>query len=241
MNLISEKLKIDTALTSQNLNGAGTSDYYALNKYGRGLFVVEIGAMAAAATSVLQVMQATDAAGGGPAKAVTNLVATMTANFDVAAATLTVAAVQVADVVTVNGVVFTGAAAADLPNNVFLADVGDDGATATSLAAAINHANGVPGVTATANAAVVTLVATEPGEADITIENASATITPATLRAVGYVEVDASMLDLANGFDHVAIQVTNSAAMLTGAVLLRGDARYTPTQYVAASKTDTSA
>jgi hypothetical protein len=236
--LLSEAVKVDIGLTSQSLNSAGTGPYYSMKNYGKALFVVELGAMAAGATSALQVMQARDAGGAG-AKAVTNNLATIDANIHVAAATLTVAAVQVGDKVTVNGLTFTGAAAADLPNRVFLANPADNAATATSLAAAINHAiAGVPGVTADANAAVVTLTATEPGEADITINAVDATITPATLRAIGFVECDASFLDNRNGFTHVALQVTNSAAIQTGAVLLRGQGRFNPFHHVAAAKVD---
>lgn len=54
----------------------------------------------------------------------------------------------------------------------------------------------------------------------------------------GYVECDASFLDLVNGFDHIVLRVTNSAAVQTGAVLLRGEARFNPVQKVAAAKTN---
>ena len=242
MNLLSEKLKIDTALTSANLNGAGTGEYFPLAKYGRALFMVEIGAMAAAATSGLQVMQATDAAAGGPAKVVTNNAATITANSHVAAALLTSGVIHVAgDTYVVNGLTFT-AAAADVPTTRTYAIGANATDSTANLAAKINHATlGVPGVLASANVGALTLTATEPGEVDITLSaGAGAVGVPSTLRAVGYVECDASFLDIANGFDHVAIRVTNSAAMLTGAVLVRGDARYSPVQYVAASKTDVS-
>lgn len=235
MKLMSESQKIDIGLTSSNLNGAGTGPYYPMGKYGKALFVVECGAMAAATTAIIQVMQAQDAAGAG-VKAITNNTATMTANTDVAAATLTVNAVQAGDVVTVNGLTFTAAAAADLAKRVFLA--GANGATADSLAAAINHpVAGVPGITAASNGvAVVTLTAAEPGENNITITGASGTITPATLRAVGYVECDAAFLDTVNGFSHVALRVTTNAATQTGAVLLRGQGRFSPIQTVAAAK-----
>jgi hypothetical protein len=233
MNRISDNLKIDHAITPQSLNGAGTSQYFPMDKYRRGLFTVNVGAMAAAATSAMQVMQATNDAAGG-AKVVTSLAATITANTKVAAATLTLATVLAADVVTINGLTFTAAAAADLPNRVF-AQAGDDTADAASLILAINHATaGVPGIKATSALGVVTLVASEPGEKAITIADASATITPATTKAVGFVEVEAGMLDSANGFSHLALRVTNSAAILTSASLLR-DCRDTPTQYVAAS------
>jgi hypothetical protein len=234
---LSEDVKIDIGLIPSNLNGAGTGPYYPIASHRKALFQVVIGAMVAAATSVIQIIQARDAAGTGAAPVVNNT-ATITANQRVARATLTLNNVQIADVVDVNGLRFTAAAVADLPNRVF-SQAGNDDADAVSLAAAINHATaGVPGVTAVANAAVVTLAATEPGENHVTIANAAATITPATLSAVAYVECDASFLNTANGFSHVAVQVTNSAAMQTGAVLVRGNSRYSPVQFVAAAKAD---
>lgn len=234
-NLLSEELKIDTAFVPTNaLNGANTGPYYPMDSWRKALFVVEIGAMAAAATCALQAMQATDAAGGGPAKAITGLTDTITANTDAEIVTLTLNAVQIADTVTINGIVFKAAAAADLPNRVF-SQAGDDTADAVSLAAAINHATaGVPGILATPNAAVVTLTAVPIGEETITAAASAATVTVATVRALGYLEVDASMLNNADGFDHVALRITNSAGMITSALLLRGNGRYSAVQHVAA-------
>jgi hypothetical protein len=228
---LAEELKIDTALTSQSLNGAGTGEYFPLAKYGKALFVAEIGAMATAATSALQVMQATDAAGTG-AKVIANATDTITADTHVAAATLTAAAVNVGDTFVLNGITFTGAAAQDLAKREFLANAGDNNATAASIAACINAAS--PGLLAAAVNAVVTITADEPGETDITVVGTAVRLVAATVRAVGYVEVDASTLDTANNFSHVALRVTNSAAMQTGAVLLRGGARFSPTQFAGA-------
>ena len=238
--LLSEALKIDIGLTASNLNGAGTGAYYRLDRERKALFVVEIGAMAAAATSVIQVMQATDAAAGG-AKVITNNAATITANTNVSAALLTSALVHVAgDTYTVNGLTYT-AAAADVGVTSRTYAIGADATASTAnLAAKINSAIvGVPGVLATAAVGALTLTADEPGDVAITLSaSAGAVGVPSTLRAVAYVECDASFLDDANGFDHVAVRITNSAAMQTGSILLRGNGRYTPEQYVAASKTD---
>ncbi|OHE63856.1 MAG: hypothetical protein A2001_01455 [Treponema sp. GWC1_61_84] len=245
---LSEGLKIDTALTPVSLNGAGIGEYFSLANYRKALFLVELGAMAAAATSVLQVMQAQDAAGTN-AKVVTNNAATITANTLAAAVALTIVTaaggVHVAgQTVTIDGLVFT-AAAADVPTSRTYA-VGASGAdSAAALLAKINSANpniGVPGVVGVsaidgANT-VLTLTAVEPGDTAITAVTSAATTVVSTVRAVGYVECDAHFLDDALDFSHVAIRVTNSAAMLTGASLVRGNGRYTPTQVVAASKAD---
>ena len=237
--LLSEINKVDIAIVPASFNNASTGPYYNLGLRNKALFVWEVGAMAAAVTSIAQVMQAQDAAGTG-AKPVTNNAATITANTKVAAATLTVDKVVATNKVTVNGLVFEAAANADLAKRKF--EVGAaDADCATSLAAAINHATaGVPGVTASANAAVVTLTVDEPGEMTITITDATAVrIVPATVRAIGYVECDTAFLD--EGFNYVALRVTNSAAALTGAVLVRGENRYSPlTNQVAAAKVDVS-
>lgn len=235
MNRISDVLKIDQALTPQSLNGAGTGQYFMMNTYRRALFTVNVGAMAAAATAAMQAMQAKDSS-GTDAKVITGLTATITANTKVSSAKLLSGDVHVAgEVYTINGLAFT-AAAADVPTERTYA-VGASATTSTAnLAAKINHATlGVPGVLATADTGTLTLTAIEPGEIDITISaSVSAVGVPSTLTAVGYLEVEAGMLDDAEGFDHVALRVTNSAAMLTGAGLLR-ECRETPTQYVAAS------
>jgi len=236
--LLSEINKVDIAIVPASINAASTGTYYNMGLRNKALFVWGVGAMAAAATSIGQVMQAKDAA-GTDAEVVTNNAATITANTKVAAATLTVDTVVATNKVTINGLTFEAAAAADLANRKFAVGV-DNAGCAASLAAAINHATaGVPGVTASAAQAAVTLISTEPGEVTITITDAAATITPATLRAIGYVECDTAYLK--DGFNYVALRVTNSAAALTGAILVRGENRYSPlTNQVAAAKVDVS-
>lgn len=240
MKLLSEAIKIDSGLISQSLNGAGTGAYFRMDRDRKALFVVEVGAMAAAATSALQVMQATDAAAGG-AKVITNNAATITANINVSSALLTSGLVHVAgNVYTVNGLAFTAAAADGGATSRTYAIGANATESTANLAAKINDpVIGVPGVLADANVGALTLTAIEPGDIAITLEASGGAVgVPSTLSAVAYVECDATFLDDANGFDHVAIQVTNSAAIQTGAVLIRGNSRYSPTQYVAASKTN---
>ena len=234
--LLSEINKVDIAIAPASRNGASTGAYYNLGLRNKALFVWETGAMAAGVTSIGQVMQAKDAA-GTDAKAITNNAATITANTKAAALTITCATVVATDEVTVNGLTFTAAAAEDLPNRVFTIGTNDT-TCAASLVKAINHATaGVPGVTATSAQGVVTVTASEPGEVTVTAASPDATITVATLRAIGYVECDTAFLD--EGFTHLALRVTNSAATLTGAILVRGENRYSPlTNQVAAAKVD---
>lgn len=236
--LLSEINKVDIAIVPASINGASTGTYYNMGLRNKALFVWETGAMAAGVTSVAQVMQAQDAAGTG-AKAITNNAATITANTKAAALTITCATVVATDEVTVNGLTFTAAAAEDLPNRVFTVGANDT-ACAASLVKAINHATaGVPGVTATSALGVVTVTASDPGEVTVTAASPDATITVATLRAIGYVECDTAFLDHDAGFNYVALRITNSAAAQTGAILVRGENRYSPlTNQVAAAKAD---
>ena len=241
-NLLSERLKVDTQLVSEDLAAASDAIYYNMKKYRKALFVWEIGAMAAAATSVGAAWEARDDAATG-AQAIAAITATMTANINVAEATLTLATVLNTEAVTINGLVFTAHTDTTTVADREFAIDGNDTADAVELCVCINDpVYGVPGVTATSALGVVTLVATELGEEDITITDAAAgTITPATIRAIGYLEVDHTMMTKATGavaaYTHVGFIVTNSGAMLTGGVLIRGNNRYTPTQYVGAADT----
>jgi len=225
--------KFDLALLSQNLNGPATGTYYNMAKYRKGLFIWQVDAMAAAATSAAQVLEATDAAGAG-SQAIAAATATITANTLVTSALLTSALVHVADeVYTINGLEFT-AAAADVPGTRTYAVGADAAASTANLAAKINSTNpnvGVPGVTASANVGALTLTSTDPGEVAITLAASVAAVgVPSTLSAIGYVEFDVSEMDLADNYSHVALRITNSAATQTAAFLIRGDGRFEPVQ-----------
>jgi len=245
MHKLNNFLKIDPALTAaEHGTSAVTGAFYKMGQFRRALFVLIAGALAKDTTSKLQIVQATDAE-GSDAKDIAKATCTITANTKVNSLTITAAAVEVDDTITVNGITFTGASAADLDERKFKADKTDttgNPATATSIAACINDATyGVPGVTASASAAVVTLTVDEPGKTVITATSSSATtLAVATISAIAFVEVEATHLDEANGFTHVAAKVTNSANAISSVTLLRGDARYTPDQVVAASKDDVS-
>lgn len=245
MHKLNNFLKIDPALTAASHGTAAvTGAFYKMSQFRRALFVLIVGALAATKTSILQIVQATDA-DGSDAKNIDNATCTITANTKVNSLKITAASVQADDTITVNGITFTGAAAQDADKREFKADDtagSGNTATATSIAACINDADyGVPGVTASADGAVVTLTADEPGKIVITATSSGATLAVATISAIAFVEVEATHLDEANGFTHVAAKVTNSAAADSSVTLLRGDARYTPDQVVAASKDDVSA
>ncbi len=236
---LSEMNKVDIAVVPASINGASTGTYYNIGKGRKALFVWEVGAMAAAGTSIGQVMQAQDAAGTG-AKAVANNSATITNGVKAASVLLDNTAVHVdGETYTINGIVFTAAAADGGANSRTYAVGANPAASSANLVAKINHATiGVPGVTAAVSTNDVLLTVDEPGEATITVvASAGAQGVPVTQSAIGYVECDENFLD--EGFSHVALRVTNAAATQTAAVLVRGDMRYSPTtNQVAAAKVD---
>jgi len=240
MRRISAEVKFDIGLVSQALNNSNaTGRYYRMDKWRRAVAKLNVAAMEATKTAKVEFLQATDGAGTGakgiPSTAGQLAMAEITANTKVTEATLTLATVLVGDAVTINGLTFTAAAVADLPNRVF-AQGGDDTADAASLVLAINHATaGVPGITATSNLGVVTLKSTEPGETLITITDAAATITPATTQAQAFVELDAAQLDTANGFEYIAAKVTTTANTVVNVDLIRDLGRFSPDQKVGAS------
>ncbi len=94
--------------------------------------------------------------------------------------TLTLASVQAGDEVTINGLAFTAhASATDAAKREFKID-GNDTADAVALAGVINDSRyGVKGVTAAADAGVITLSADDPDETLVSITDAAATMTAA--------------------------------------------------------------
>lgn len=228
-----EQNKHDIAFQNAALDGAGTSRYYPMADYGKALFVVGVGAMAAGNTAIMQTLRATDKAGTG-VDVITNNAATITANTNVQAATITCDAVVATNEVVINGVTFEGVAAAPTGTQ-FIQDAANNTTTATNLAAAINAFFGTD-IVATSAAAVVTMEADEDA-ATITVTGTATRFVIATLKAVGLVELDESFLT--NGFTHASVRITTNAALGVTAGIVRGSARYNPTQRVAALKADT--
>jgi hypothetical protein len=223
MKPLSERAKFDIGLVAQAINNTNvTGKYFRMNMERKALFILNGGAMAAAKTTKIEVLQAKDTAGtdakGIPSTAAQAATAEITANTKVTEATLTLATVLNTQAVTINGLTF------------------DDTADAAELVKCINDSvYGVPGITATSALGVVTLVSTNPGETLITIADPAATITPATTKAQAFVEVDVGSLDLANGFEYVAAKVTTGANTVASVILIRGDGRFEPVQAVGAS------
>lgn len=245
MKPLAKRAKIDTGLVPQTLNNTNAiGKYYNMSSHRKALAALIAGAMAAGKTTSIEILQATDAAGanakGIPSSEGQAAIATITANTAVSVATLTIVTAVAGNAVTINGVTFMAIANGGNPNaanHEWAVGTGGtaDADSATALANAINNTTyGVNGVTATTEAGVVTLTAAEPGEKTVTITNPAATITPATVQALGYVEIDAAQLDTTNGFSYIAAKVTTTANTVVGSLLLRGDSRFEPDQSVGA-------
>ena len=234
MNKLFEEIKIDIGLAPVSLNGNATGVYYDLADYRKAIAVLQVGAMAATFTAKIEVFQGTNAAGGSGAL-LTGATGTVTANALVTSLKLTLATVLNTHTIIINGLTFTGHTDTTVAASRQFAIDGDDSADADELCICINDADyGVPGITASNNAGVVTLVSTVPGATVITAaQGVGATITVATLAAQAYVEIDA--LTLSDGFTHVACKVTTTSAQVVSAILLRGGQRVGITQKVGAS------
>lgn len=236
MERLSEIAKIDVGLEAQSLNGNTTGEYFDMEKYRKGLFILQGNALGEEETVKIEALQAKDA-DGTSSKALKDLDdnaidATITAQTNVTEATIGLGSVANTDTVTVNGKTYTKAAATSVSDQEF-AD--DDG-----LASCINDDDvGVDGVEASASSDTVTVKAEDPGEKTLTIsavEN-SGTVALATVSALAYIDFRTELLDTENDFSHVACKVTTGAAQDVAVDLLRAGARYTPDQKVAASST----
>jgi len=238
MKKLANDIKVDSGLISQALNNTNaTGPYYGMSHWRMALAVLIVGAMAITKTFKIEFLQAKDAEGDG-SKAITGAEATITANTGVSKATVTLATFLAASTVTINDLVFTAHATVTTVASREFSISGSDTADALELVACINDpVYGVPGVLAESALGVVTLTATEPGEKTITVTSSDGTTGAcATLAAIAYVEIDASHLDLANDFTHVAVKVTTTANSNAAADLIRGCGRYSPDQQVGASK-----
>ena len=234
-NKLYEGMKIDVGLPPTSLATTNaTGQYYSLADYRKAIAVLQVAAMAAGNTAKIEVFEATNALAGSAAL-LAGATATITANTNVSAVTLTLATVLNTHTIVINGLTFTAHTDTTVLASRQFAINGDDTADAVALASCINDPTyGVPGILATPAVAVITLTSTVPGATLITAaQGVGATITVATLRAQAYVELDA--LTLSDGFTHIATKVTTVGTIIAGATLLRGGQRKEITQKVGAS------
>ena len=234
MNKIYEQIKVDIGLKPTSLATThGTGAYYPLADYRKAIAILQVGAMAAAATAKIEVFEAKNAAAGSAAL-LAGATATITANTGVTSMTLTLATCLNAHTVTINGLVFTAHTDTTTLADREFSISGNDTADATALCLCINDGDyGVPGITAESALGVVTLTSTVPGETVLTVTETGATITLATLSGQAYIELDA--LTLSAGFTHIATKITTSSTIVAAATLLRGGQKVGITQKAAAS------
>lgn len=228
MERLHNSSQMSIGLVPQALNNSNVTGRYYLCNQGRRLRAWLLGgAMAITKTSKVELLQATDNAGTG-AKAITGADATITANALVTEATVDLTSTGAADLVTINGIVFTQGTF-DIPTRVF--------ATAANLVTIINDAQyGVPGVFASAAGAVVTCRAEPAGEVAVTMvgTDVGGTVVVATTKAQAFVDADVGNLDLANDFVYVAAKVTTTANTIVAVALDIYPTRYDKAEAVGA-------
>lgn len=234
MNRLYEELKIDVGLEAQALDNSNvTGKYHPLAEFREVLAILSGGSMAKTKTTILQIMQAKNAA-ALEAKVITLATCTITANTLVTELTIALATVLADEIITINSLVFTAHGTVTTVANREFSISGDDTADATELCVCINDPDyGVPGVTATNNAGTITLVSTVPGATLITAATTDATFTVVTTKGQAYVSIEALALD--DDFSHVAVKVTSTATGTVAVVLIRAKARKGISQRVGAS------
>lgn len=223
---IYEKMKMDIGLDAQTINNSNAvGRYLNMTHFRKALVLMNVGAMAAAKTAALTLMQATDSSGTS-AKAVDGFSATITANTNVQIATIALATVANTDVVVINGLSYTKAAATSEADREF--------ADAAGLVACVNHeVYGVEGVVASVSTTTVTVKALEDFDITLSKTEVAGTVTLATTSALAFVEIDNFDLDVNNGFTHFAPKITSTANGVCNAVVTRDDPRYGFVQNVA--------
>jgi len=235
MNRRHEDSKIDIGLVSQALNNTNaTGKYHPLAEFRSLLAVLSGGAMAVDKTTKLELMQAKNAAALDAKVLDPAAEALITANVKVTELTITLATVLNGETIIINGLTFT--AHTDTTDETLrqFSISGNDTADAAELATCINDPTyGVPGVTATAAAAVITLTSTIPGATLLTVTSEDATFTIATTKAQAYVDIEGLALDA--DFTHIAAKVTTTANSHVAVVLIRYHSRKLITQKMGAN------
>lgn len=243
MKRLHEGMKMDLGVVAQTLNNTNvTGRYHAAKPAHRILALLSGGAMAATKTTKIELLQAINGAGGSakgiPTTAGQLASAEIVANTKVTEATVTLATFLVGGIITINSLAFTAHVDTTTPADREFDISGTDTEDAVELCLCINDATyGVPGVTASNNAGVVTLKSTIAGGVVITVTSvpSDATCVLATLKAQAFVEILTGKMDVAGGFVYLACKVTTTANTVVAAALLRGDVRFEVTQKVGAS------
>ena len=225
MNRRYEDSKVDIGLVSQALNNSNvTGKYHPLGEYRSVLAILSGGAMAVTKTTKLELLQAKDADGGSSKVLDPAAEALITANVKVTELEISLDTVLADEAIIINGLTFTAHGTVTDTTLRQFSISGDNSADAAELAICINDpSDGVPGVKATAAAAVITLTSTIPGATLLTVTSTDATFTIATTKAQAYVDIEGLILDAE--FTHIAAKVTTTATSNVAVVLIRYHSR----------------
>lgn len=224
MERLTEMLSVDLGVVGQSINnGNVTGRYFKMQRRQRMVAIAIGGAQAATKTTKIEWLQATDEAGTS-SKSVASSAATGTSGTKDTAATIALASVANTDVVEVNGVSFTKAAAEDTDANEF-----DD---AESLKDQIN--TDVPGVVATVDGTTVTVTAKDGYTITLGKTENAGTITLATTQHLVISEVGDEQIDAANGFLYVAPKITATGNGIYAVVIIRDSKVQPVSQYAQA-------
>ena len=227
MNKIFEELKVDIGLVGQTLNNSNvTGKYHSMAGWERAMAVLICGALAATKVCKIELYNALNS-DGGSAALVAGASAEIAANVNITEGTVDLASVANTDIVTINGLDFTKAAAKDVSAREFN--------NPSDLEECVeSESYGASGVEASVNGNVVTLNADPTGDVVITVsktENAG-TITLATTKALAFVEIE--NIDLSGSNTHIAAIITSTGNGIVSVVLARGQLKAAITQKVGA-------
>lgn len=230
-----EDSKLDIGLVSKALSaGNETGKYYPLAEYRSALAILSGGPMAVTKTTKLELMQAKNAEAGEAKVLDPAAEALITANVKVSELTITLASVANGEIVTINGLDFTGHTDTTDETLRQFSIATSDTAAAAELCKCINDPDyGVPGITASSDAGVVTLISTIPGATLLTVTSTDATFTISTTEAQAYVDIEGLSLD--KDYTHIAAKVTTTAASNVAVVLIRYHSRKKITQKMGAN------
>lgn len=242
MNRFLDENEVQVALIQALNNTNVTGKYFDMRKVRNFTGILAALAMAATKTVKLEFLQASDTSGTGakgvPTTSGQEATKTVTANAEISELTLTFSTIIDTDAFVINDLTFTCEDTDPAVASREFASGANDTAAAANAIAVINHATyGVPGVTATSDAGVITLIA-DDGYV-ITASTADSTITIATVEAGAAVDVNLEDLDTANGFYYVAPKVTTTANLTAVSVVVvkSGVYRKSPTQVIPNAQT----
>ena len=252
MRRMEEDTKIDFALEPQTGKTDQTGIWFNMNYYRRALFKFGCQGQTKGMSMQFKVYEAENS--GGTNEAQLGATQTMTQGVKVNRAQITVtggSTINETLIITMYKVIgsalvaqtaltFTAKGAEDLTARQW-DQSGAVGAEAISIAACINSATyGVDGMTASVNAAVVTLEATEPGEGTFSFtESSEGELVAADILQQGYFSVDAD--ELSDGDQYVGARVASVDATTEYAcALTRSRARHEPTPQSVAAYDDSA-